>query len=451
MDVFVGHRVINENTLKLILDPNSTEFSSELGSNNMGKKRHLKESIKDYLNEKAPHLNPSVVKIVMGSAVVATVILTNGQVQPKAATNSAPIVENQQTYKVSTGDTLWGIAHKNNLTVAQLKQINHLTSDMIYLGQVLKIDETAPTGQLSTYVVKGGDSLWVIAKQSNMTVDELKQLNNLTTDTIFVGQTLQIKSNGTNLSTNTSQSQQTYTVQPKDSLSVIARQYNTTVNHLKSINNLSTDTIFVGQVLKVDGEKTTNITIPPTTSTQEQSYTVKPGDSLYGIARKYNTTVSDLKNSNNLRSDSIYVGQILNVGGAKTVTAQPTKTATEVKQSLVQDTYNYLGVPYVWGGSSPSGFDCSGFVSFMFSQHGINIPRVTSGDYYQMGTSINRSNLEPGDLVFYAVNKPGEISHVGFYVGNNEFISATSSKGIAVYSLDNSYWSQYYVGAKRVY
>ncbi|QOR66033.1 C40 family peptidase [Cytobacillus suaedae] len=156
--------------------------------------------------------------------------------------------------------------------------------------------------------------------------------------------------------------------------------------------------------------------------------------------------------ANNFASDVIYVGQRLNVSspGGSTV-GETTKSPAQVKQELVKDSFNYIGVPYVWGGSTPAGFDCSGFVSFMFAQHGINIPRTTSADYFTMGTSVGRINLEVGDLVFFGVNRPGEVSHVGFYVGNNEFISATTSKGIAVYSLDNSYWSQYYMGAKRVY
>ena len=77
--------------------------------------------------------------------------------------------------------------------------------------------------------------------------------------------------------------------------------------------------------------------------------------------------------------------------------------------------------------------------------------RTTSRDLYNIGTPVDTAHLQPGDLVFFAVNEPGVISHVGIYIGNNQFISATSSKGIWTYSLGNSFWSQYYVGAHRVY
>ncbi|WP_052330310.1 C40 family peptidase [Virgibacillus sp. MSP4-1] len=121
-----------------------------------------------------------------------------------------------------------------------------------------------------------------------------------------------------------------------------------------------------------------------------------------------------------------------------------------VKQNLITDTKNYLGVPYVWGGTTPSGFDCSGFVYYMFNKHGVDMPRDTSAGLYTKGEFVSQPELQPGDLVFYSVDSD-EVTHVGFYIGKNEWISATSSKGIAIYSLGNSYWSDYYEGAKRIY
>lgn len=122
-----------------------------------------------------------------------------------------------------------------------------------------------------------------------------------------------------------------------------------------------------------------------------------------------------------------------------------------VKKELVADSYKYIGVPYVWGGASPAGFDCSGFVYFMFTKFGVSTVRTTSENLYAQGTSIARTALQPGDLVFFGINTPGVVSHVGFYVGNNQFISATRSAGIFVQSLESSYWGPKYMGAKRVY
>jgi peptidoglycan DL-endopeptidase LytE len=121
-----------------------------------------------------------------------------------------------------------------------------------------------------------------------------------------------------------------------------------------------------------------------------------------------------------------------------------------VKQQMMRDAKQYIGVPYVRGGTTPKGFDCSGFVYFMFSSHGVTtIPRMSSTEYARLGFSIDQKHLKPGDLVFFGSN--GKINHVGFYLGNRRFISATNSKGIWISSLDNPYWAASYIMAKRIY
>lgn len=122
-----------------------------------------------------------------------------------------------------------------------------------------------------------------------------------------------------------------------------------------------------------------------------------------------------------------------------------------VKKRLVAHSFNFTGVPYAWGGETPRGFDCSGFVHYMFNYEGVPLPRITSEELYAMGYPVDTAHLRPGDLVFFGVNRPGVISHVGFYVGGNKFISATSSKGIWTYTVTTGYWAKYYLGAKRIY
>ena len=101
-----------------------------------------------------------------------------------------------------------------------------------------------------------------------------------------------------------------------------------------------------------------------------------------------------------------------------------------IKSEVIDIAKSYIGVPYVWGGTTPSGFDCSGFIRYVFEKVGINLPRI-SADQYNAGTKVSKADLQPGDLVFFekTYNKAG-ITHSGIYIGNNEFISATSSKGI---------------------
>jgi peptidoglycan endopeptidase LytF len=268
-------------------------------------------------------------------------------------------------------------------------------------------------------------------------------------------------------------------------------------------------------VITINGISPAKTVNPPPEATMATSrYTVVSGDSLYTIAKKFGTSIASIQNANGLKSDRIYPGQILSIPGTTsatgftplyvgsqgaavstlqknlkalgyytygsitgyygTVTKQAvskfqsayglTATGTVnsatntqiwhalVKKRLVNNSFKFTGVPYKWGGTTPSGFDCSGFVYYMFNYEGLKFPRTTSEEIYTMGTKItSTAKLMPGDLVFFAVNRPGVISHVGFYVGNGKFISATTSKGIYTYPLTTGYWAKYYMGAKRVY
>ena len=116
--------------------------------------------------------------------------------------------------------------------------------------------------------------------------------------------------------------------------------------------------------------------------------------------------------------------------------------------AIIATAKKYIGVPYVWGGSTPSGFDCSGYVQYVFKAHGITLPR-TSKEQYNVGTWVSKSSLKAGDLVFFNTEGNG-VSHLGIYIGNNQFIHASSSKGVIITSMSNTYWAPRYYGAKRI-
>lgn len=122
---------------------------------------------------------------------------------------------------------------------------------------------------------------------------------------------------------------------------------------------------------------------------------------------------------------------------------------TGLAKQIIATAKQYIGVPYVWGGTSPNGFDCSGLVYYVFRQHGITLNR-TAATQYQHGTYVSKADLQAGDLVFFQNTYKSGISHVGIYIGGGQFIHASSSAGVTISYLSNSYWSGHYYGARRV-
>ena len=228
--------------------------------------------------------------------------VTKAIVEYAGGTYQAPAGSNY--YTVQSGDSLWSISKKFGISVDELKQANNLTSNLLSIGQNLYIPNKKTDVTTSEYVVSKGDTLYGIAQKFGTTVDNLKSINNLTTDSLAIGQILKIPSEEVS-STNT------YTVKSGDTLYGIASKYNTTVDELKSLNNLTSNTLSIGQTLKIPSGTTSNNT---------STYTVVKGDTLYGIANKYNTTVDELKSLNNLTNNTLSIGEVLKVPSSGNVT-----------------------------------------------------------------------------------------------------------------------------------
>ena len=205
----------------------------------------------------------------------------------------------ENTYTVARGDSLWSIAKKYGITVEELKAANNLQSNLLNVGQILEIPTTEEpiTGNYTVYTVQSGDNLYNIARRYNTTVNSLVDYNGLSTTSLSIGQRLLIPIQSQPNEENTQYD--TYVVKKGDSLYSIARSYNTNVNELMSINNLTTNLLSIGQ----------NILVPKTDN--QFIYVVKSGDNLYSIARKYNTTVDAIKDKNGLNSNLLNIGQQL--------------------------------------------------------------------------------------------------------------------------------------------
>lgn len=210
---------------------------------------------------------------------------------------------NDEYYVIKAGDTLYSIASKHNTTVDEIKKLNNLNSNTLTVGNKLKlpapsvdkpITPSTPSGG-NTYKVKSGDTLYGIANKYNTTVDEIKKINNLSSNTLTIGSVLKLPST-TSTKPNTVDNPNTYTVKSGDTLYSIARQFGLTVDKLKLMNNKSNNLISIGEELIVGDNKT---------------YTIKSGDTLYGIAGKFNTTVDELKKLNNLKSNTLTIGNTL--------------------------------------------------------------------------------------------------------------------------------------------
>ncbi|MDY0404932.1 LysM peptidoglycan-binding domain-containing protein [Virgibacillus sp. 179-BFC.A HS] len=329
----------------------------------------------------------------------------------------------------------------------------------------------AQDADAASYKVKAGDSLWAIAQKYHTTVSHLKSVNQLSSDIIYPKQIIYTdkKTSSTAKPNNTANkasgktNKSTYTVKSGDTLSGIALKHSISLSNLMKWNNLNTTLIYPGDVLVVSQSSAKQ---PTTTNKSSNSgkqvkgakvYTVKSGDTLSGIALTYNVTVNDLKKWNNLKSSLIYVGQKLNINGGHAPSASNSSAGTKTSPSsstpynvnkLIRTAKAQVGVNYAWGGSTPSGFDCSGFIYYVYNKAGYSIGRLSSSGYYNRSYMV--TNPQVGDLVFFEGTYRSGISHLGVYLGGGSFIHA-GSDGVEISNLSNSYWKKHFDSYKRFY
>lgn len=236
-------------------------------------------------------------------------------------------------------------------------------------------------------------------------------------------------------------------VKKGDTLWKYSKAYSVSVDDIKRENGLTSDKIYIGQTLNIK-EK-----IEAPSAAPADTYKVVSGDSLWKISKRFGMTVNELKETNGLKTDLIRIGQVLKVkaneGGnvSQNNVSEQAKPATNSSlnaDKLVSDARALIGSPYKWAGTSPSGFDCSGFIWHIINKQK-SVQRTSTAGYWNMMDSVPAPAV--GDFVYFSTYKSGA-SHMGVYIGDNKFIHA-GSNGVTTSDMTTSYWKQRYLGAKK--
>lgn len=343
------------------------------------------------------------------------------------------------SYTVVKNDTLWGLSKKYGVSVSDLKKANGVSGHLIYVGQKLqipakstkavKVAKATKTTSASTvdttsttHTVVKGDTLWSLAKKYGVSVKALMKANNLSSSTILIGQSLNLRagmttygvngvttgSSSTAASTNTASSTSTTASSQAPKAKKTTTKAKSTTTNTSSNTNTSTSA-------KAQSQSTaSNSSASTTTNTNTAASTANTTSSTNTAASSTNTA----SNTNTAASSSQAVSQAP-TGSTSTSTA--TSTASASASAITSYALTFLGVPYVWGGTTPSGFDCSGLVQYVYSHFGINLGRTTYTQQYA-GTKISVASAQAGDLYFWG--SYGSAYHVAIALGGGQYVMA---------------------------
>lgn len=275
----------------------------------------------------------------------------------------------------------------------------------------------------TTVKVKSGDTVWNFAKKYGVSIQSIEKLNKVSADShlIYVNQSLEIPTDGNQAEEKTTTpaptATGTYTVQAGDSLWTIAQKYNTTVDALAQLNGLNLNSLLhVGQSLKVTGTASASATQAATQTANAQAAAQTANTQ---VATQTTTSQATAQTATTSQATASYNTQ---AAAQPAQTSQAATTQTYANNgSVVSIANRYLGTPYAWGGTTPQGFDCSGFTQYVYGQAGKSIGRNTVAQE-SAGSQIPVSQAQPGDLLFWGSR--GSSYHVAIYAGNGRYIAA---------------------------
>jgi cell wall-associated NlpC family hydrolase len=327
-----------------------------------------------------------------------------------------------------------------------------------------------------SYTVREGDTLWDIASRYQVSVEAIARASGLAdVDAVLQpGQRLVIPVSSSRAPSQSSAPlpTQRYEVKAGDTLWVLARRFGMGVEELAALNAIGTEsTLSIGQVLKVRGPRAREAAPAPAPAYRTERYQVRPGDTLWVLARRFGMAVGELAVLNGIGATStLRIGQTLKVKASPARTAPvasaPTSSAarplkvspvkarvlpyrgTQWAGSLIGLSRRFIGTRYRWGATGPRAFDCSGYLQYVYRRMGVSLPRTTHA-MYAAGRQVPPNELKPGDMVFFTTYRRGP-SHAGIYLGSGQFIHSSSGYGsVTITPLSKEYYKKRYLGARR--
>jgi cell wall-associated NlpC family hydrolase/LysM repeat protein len=366
-------------------------------------------------------------------------------------------------YEVRNGDVGGSIARKFNTTTKKIEELNPgLNWNRLQIGMKIKVPAPAgranadsqskatPSGQ--TYTVRAGDNDWIIASRLGTTPSKLRQTNaNVDWPNLQIGTVLQVPSGAGALAEKPIRSRHAKVA--ADS-AVVRRAPNANAEKVTVVQSGTQVTVLdhesgwyklkfpKGTVGWMRGDLLREIAAPAVANARPQQAQTRTA------ARPQNNRVAQAPRAAT-RTASNRPAQAARP--AQSAPRQSFIPGAGVVSNLLATAQSYRGVRYRWGGTTAKGFDCSGFVSTVYRQHGVSLPRTSRSMASTAGTPVSLKDLKPGDLVFFKTRRSSRINHVGIYQGDGKFIHSSSGQGgVRVDRLDSGYYSKTVVSARRV-